>query len=208
MKKIYMLLILILLTGCKADTEVVEDETLDLSGLPYYSYISDDNPVVTITVKDYGDLKLQLFPNVAKNTVNNFINYIQQGSYANSTFHRIIEDFMVQGGIVTQNSCSIKGEFSSNGVTNSLSHQRGVISMARTNVKDSATSQFFIVHKQSDFLDGNYASFGGLISGFEILDQLATASTNQADAPTKNITIKEITVELNGYIVGQTTCAS
>ncbi|QWC00720.1 peptidylprolyl isomerase [Mycoplasmatota bacterium] len=153
-------------------------------------------------------MKLQLFPDVAKNTVDNFIQYIQSGSYDGSSFHRIIEGFMVQGGIVDDTNCSIKGEFPSNGVANGLSHFRGVISMARTTVKDSATSQFFIVHEDSDFLDINYASFGGLVSGFYVLDELANLSTDQGDAPLEKVMINSMSIELNGYQVGQVKCAS
>lgn len=207
MKRLSILLIILVLTltGCGASAN---DENVDLTTLPYYAYMSEDNPVVTITVKNYGTLTLQLFPEVAENTVNNFINYIQEGSYSNSTFHRIIEDFMVQGGSLSDTGCAIKGEFSANGVANDLSHYRGVISMARTQVKDSATSQFFIVHKDSSFLDGNYASFGGLISGFDVLDELAAVSTNSSDAPNTDVVIKNITVELNGYTVDDVICAN
>ena len=221
MKRIYILLILLIFTltlySCtdtpdNDDTDITDDDqTIEedptLKELPYYAYLSNDNPVVTISVKDYGDMKLQLFIDVAPNTVNNFINYIEDKAYKNSEFHRIIEDFMIQGGIVSNNSCPIKGDFSSNGISNNLSHNRGVISMARTNVKDSATSQFFIVHNNSDFLDGNYASFGGLISGFEILDELAVVSTDVRDAPIRDIVISKITVDLRGYKISKALCA-
>jgi peptidyl-prolyl cis-trans isomerase B (cyclophilin B) len=184
------------------------DDDLDLIGLPYYAYLSTDNPVITITVEGYGDMRLQLFPDVAKNTVDNFINYIQSESYNGSTFHRIIEGFMIQGGIVSQLNCAIQGEFSSNGITNDLSHLRGVISMARTAVKDSATSQFFIVHQDSTYLDGNYAAFGALISGFDILDELADVTTGISDNPLETVVISSITIDLNEYEVGQVSCAN
>ncbi len=208
MKRLYIfaLLLVLTLTGCGANVNTVEKD-VDLSALPYYSYLSDTNPVVTITVKDVGVMQLQLFPEVAKNTVDNFISYIQEGSYSDSTFHRIIKDFMVQGGIVSDTGCPIKGEFSSNGVTNNLSHYRGILSMARTSVKDSATSQFFIVHKVSSFLDVNYAAFGGLISGFIVLDALASVPTGTGDAPIEEIVIESITIELNGYTVDEVICA-
>ena len=207
MKRLYIfaLLLVLTLTGCGTNSNSTEAD-IDLSGLPYYSYLSDTNPVVTITIKDIGEMQLQLFPDVAENTVNNFINYIQDRSYSSSTLHRIIEDFMIQGGIVSNTGCPIKGEFSSNGVANDLSHYRGVISMARTSVKDSATSQFFIVHDNSSFLDGNYAAFGGLISGFDILDHLASVSTGNGDAPIDEVVIKSITIELNGYTVDEVAC--
>lgn len=183
-------------------------EDVDLSKLIYRSYLSENNPVVTITIKNYGTMELQLFPDVARNTVNNFISYIQEGSYDNSAFHRIIENFMIQGGIVTNTKCPIKGEFISNGVQNYLPHSRGVISMARTSIKDSATSQFFIVHKDSGFLDGEYASFGGLISGFHVLDALASVSTRFNDAPKDKVVIEKITVNLNGYVVDDVICTN
>jgi|AntAceMinimDraft_18_1070375.scaffolds.fasta_scaffold00196_18 peptidyl-prolyl cis-trans isomerase B (cyclophilin B) len=203
---IIAVLLVLTLTGCGANGNSVEED-VDLSALPYYSYLSDTNPVVTITVEGIGEMQLQLFPDVAKNTVDNFISYIQEESYSDSTFHRIIEDFMIQGGIISDTGCSIKGEFSSNDVTNDLSHYRGVISMARTSVKDSATSQFFIVHNNSSFLDGDYAGFGGLISGFNVLDDLASISTGYGDAPTEEVVIESITIELNGYTVDEVICA-
>lgn len=207
MKRLYILVLLLVLTltGCGASSTTV-DESVDLSTLPYYSYLSENNPVVTITIKDVGVMKLQLFPEVAKNTVDNFINYTQDNSYSNSTFHRIIEGFMIQGGIVSDTGCSIEGEFSLNGVPNDLSHYRGVISMARTTVMDSATSQFFIVHEISDFLDGEYAAFGGLISGFDILDAIATVSTGYGNSPVTAVVIQSVTVELNGYTADETAC--
>ena len=182
------------------------EEPLDLTALPYFDYLSDSNPIVTIKVKDVGEMEVELFPSVAKNTVDNFIQYIQENKYINSSFHRIIEDFMIQGGIVENNNCSIAGEFSSNGIANPLLHYRGVLSMARTNDKNSATSQFFIVHEDTDYLDGNYATFGGLISGFDILDHLAGVTTSSSDAPLISVVIESITIELNGYIPGDVVC--
>ncbi len=153
-------------------------------------------------------MTLELYPDVARNTVDNFIKYIQANDYADSTFHRVISGFMIQGGIIDSTNCSIKGEFSKNGVTNDLSHVRGVISMARTSVMNSATSQFFIVHADSAFLDVNYASFGMLLTGFDILDLIAIQETNAGDAPTEDIVIESITVELNGYTPGTVICAN
>ena len=207
MKKLQLLILLMLFTmiGCAQNQT---EETEDLSGLPYAEYLSKNNPVVTITVKDMGTIRIQLFPEVAQNTVNNFIRYIQTGSYTGSSFHRVIEDFMIQGGIVSQTNCSIRGEFPSNGITNDLKHHRGVISMARTSINNSATSQFFIVHQNSFFLDPNYASFGGVISGFDVLDQIASVQTTLTDAPVNSIIIENITVNLNGYTVAQVNCAN
>ncbi len=207
MRKINILLIIFLLglvlTGCnkkpgKEDEEDMENE--HLKELPYYDYLNKNNPLVTITVKDFGVMELELFPDVASISVDNFIRYIESESYTNSTFHRIIKNFMVQGGMVKETFPPIKGEFNSNGVKNDLKHYRGVISMARTMVPNSATSQFFIVHKTSSHLDGEYAGFGGLISGFDVLDALASVKTGGSfDAPLNEVLIESIVVDLRGY---------
>ena len=158
-------------------------------------YLKDDNPVVVITVKDFGVIKLQLFTSVAPISVANFLSYLNINAYDNSSFHRIIKDFMIQGGMVSETFDAIIGEFSSNGITNKLKHERGVISMARTNVNNSATSQFFIVHKKSLFLDGEYAAFGGMISGFDVLDKIASVKTSWLDdSPTVKVVIESIVV--------------
>ena len=186
--------------------EVPVEGTIDLTALPYFSYFSPTNPVVTITVKGIGVMTLELFPSVAQNTVNNFIQYIQLDFYTNSSFHRVIENFVIQGGTVENTFCPISGEFESNGFTNDLVHSRGVLSMARTKVMDSATSQFFIVHKTYPNLDSNYATFGGLTSGFNVLDFIASITTGTNDNPLKEIVIESITIELNGYVPGIPVC--
>lgn len=155
---------------------------------------TEENPIVVISIEDYGDISVELYKDVAPITVENFISYVEDGAYDGSTFHRIIENFMIQGGIVDDTRDAIQGEFSSNGVTNDLSHTRGVISMARTSIKDSATSQFFIVHQDSTFLDGDYAAFGMMIDGFDVLDQIAAVSTNVFDAPLSDVTITSISI--------------
>lgn len=188
------------ITGCTNSKKQLEQkEEIDMTKLPYVEYLNESNPVITIKVKDFGVMEAQLFPSVAKLTVDNFISYIEENAFNNSGFHRIIETFMIQGGIVKNTKSPIKGEFLSNGVENNLRHYRGVLSMARTSVKDSATSQFFIMHQVSPHLDGQYASFGGLISGFDVLDKIATTETNRADAPLSPVIIESITIELNGY---------
>ncbi len=133
---------------------------------------------VEITVKDYGKIDLELDADVAPITVTNFIDLVNDNFYDGLTFHRIIDGFMIQGGDPLGNGTggsdkTIKGEFSDNGVNNSISHVRGVISMARSNSNDSASSQFFIVHEDSTFLDGKYAAFGKVTSGMDIVDKLA-----------------------------------
>lgn len=134
---------------------------------------------VEIVVKDYGSIKLELDADVAPITVTNFIDLVEDKFYDGLTFHRIMEGFMIQGGAPNETSESvdtIKGEFSSNGVSNNISHIRGVISMARADDKNSASSQFFIVHKDSKHLDGKYAGFGYVTEGIEVVDKIAEDS--------------------------------
>ena len=160
------------------DGIVEPDSDIDLSSLPYSEYLDEANPVITIVVDGIGIMTLELFPSVAPNTVNNFIMYIENGDFAGNSFHRVIENFMIQGGNTFSTTCPINGDFIANGFNNDLSHDRGVISMARTSVMNSATSQFFVMHADSYFLDGNYAAFGGLIDGFNVLDYIAEIDTN------------------------------
>ena len=135
------------------------------------------NPVITITMENGDVMKAELYPEVAPNTVNNFLSLVQKGFYDGLIFHRVIRGFMIQGGDPNGDGTggadqTIKGEFSSNGVENEISHTRGTISMARAQDPDSASSQFFIVQEDSDYLDGNYAAFGHVTSGMEIVDQI------------------------------------
>ena len=161
------------------------------------------HPVVTITMEDGGVMKLELYPEVAPGTVNNFLSLAKKGFYDGLIFHRVIEGFMIQGGCPIGNGEGgpgyvIKGEFKHNGVQNDLKHERGVISMARTSIPDSAGSQFFIMHKAAPHLDGGYAAFGKLIEGEDVLDRIATTKTNAADKPLKDQKIKTVTVETFG----------
>ena len=168
MKKVLLLIIVLtlFLSGCKLFVKENEKEEL-LSGMVN----------VEIDVKDYGIIKLELDANTAPITVTNFVNLAKDGFYDGLTFHRIINGFMIQGGDPDHNGTggskkTIKGEFSSNGVENNISHTRGVISMARSNDNNSASSQFFIVHQDSTFLDGNYAAFGHVTEGMDIVDKI------------------------------------
>lgn len=163
-----------------------------------HTYLNDSNPVVTLKVKDYGTITLQLFNEVAPNTVSNFIEIVERGLYTSSIFHRIIPGFMIQGGQVNEMIRPIKGDFITNGVNNPLKHTRGVISMARTMIKDSATSQFFIMHKDSPHLDGQYAAFGMVTSGIEVVDQIAKVRRDQYDKPYEDVVIELVTVDLKG----------
>lgn len=164
---VILILILVLNIFINKKNDEKENENL-LTGKHY----------VEITVKDYGKIDLELDADAAPITVTNFINLVNDNFYDGLTFHRIIDGFMIQGGDPLGNGTggsdkTIKGEFSDNGVNNSISHVRGVISMARSNSYDSASSQFFIVHEDSTFLDGKYAAFGKLTSGMDIVDKLA-----------------------------------
>ncbi len=167
-------------------------------------------PIVTIKTKigdkELKDMKLELYPEKAPNTVANFLTLAQEGYYNGLIFHRIIENFMVQGGDPTGTGMGgpgygIKGEFSQNGFNNDIKHDRGVISMARSQMPDSAGSQFFICHKAAPHLDGAYAAFGKLIEGEETLDELASVEVDYNDKPTQDCVMTELIVELNGYEV-------
>lgn len=161
------------------------------------------NPIVTIKMSDGGIMKLELYPDVAPITVNNFISLINKGFYNNLTFHRVIKGFMIQGGDPRGNGTGgpdycIKGEFNDNGVPNNLSHERGVLSMARSALNDSAGSQFFIMHDNQPYLDGKYAAFGRLIEGEDVLDKIAEVSTNPMDRPREPQVMEEVTVDTFG----------
>ncbi len=164
------------------------------------------NPVATIEVAGFGTMKVELYPEFAPNTVHNFIDLAQKEYYDGLIFHRIIKDFMIQGGGSQTPSCAIKGEFTKNGVNNPLKHERGVISMARTSVMDSATSQFFIVHKTSSHLDGSYAGFGKVIEGYDVLDRIAIVQTSVGDRPVQNVVITSIRVETFGHTYPKAVC--
>lgn len=161
------------------------------------------HPVVTITMEDGGIMKVELYPEIAPTTVNNFLDLVKKGFYDGIIFHRVIEGFMIQGGCPIGNGEGgpgyvINGEFKQNGVQNDLKHERGVISMARTSIPDSAGSQFFIMHKAAPHLDGGYAAFGKLIEGEDVLDRIACTETDAADKPLKDQRIKSITAETFG----------
>lgn len=162
------------------------------------------NPIVTITMENGEIIKVALYPEIAPNTVNNFISLINKNFYDGIIFHRVIKNFMIQGGCPEGTGMggpghSIKGEFSSNGFKNNLKHDRGVISMARTNDPNSAGSQFFIMHKNSPHLDGSYAAFGKVIEGIEVVDNIAESKTDYMDKPIEDKKIKSMTVELFDY---------
>ena len=162
-----------------------------------YKESKTETDLVIIDVKDYGKIVVELYPDVAPITVENFKKLVSEEFYDGLIFHRVIEGFMIQGGgytdrMVEKKSASIKGEFSSNGVQNDLKHTPGVISMARTNVKDSASSQFFIMHEEAPHLDGEYAAFGCTVYGMDVVNKIAEVQTNASDRPTTNVVINSI----------------
>ena len=161
------------------------------------------NPIITIEMENGDILKAELFPDIAPNTVNNFISLIQKGFYDGVIFHRVMEGFMLQGGDPQGTGMGgpdycIKGEFTQNGFENNLAHDPGVLSMARTMAPDSAGSQFFIMHKKSPHLDGLYAAFGKITEGMDIVDKIASVPTDSNDRPMETQRMKKVTVDTFG----------
>ena len=155
------------------------------------------NPIVTITMENGDVMKAELYPEIAPNTVNNFISLVKKGFYDGLIFHRVINGFMIQGGCPEGTGMggpgySIKGEFAVNGFENNLKHTEGVLSMARSMMPDSAGSQFFIMHKNAPHLDGQYAAFGKVTEGIEVVDEIAETPTNMQDKPIEDQIIKTI----------------
>ena len=206
---LFMLLAVVTLTACKkeekeSEEKVVKEEILE-GIVDGYKFTVTDEVTDRVRIQmNNGDIMLIVLSNSQTPiTIQNFKNHVQKGTYDGLIFHRVIKDFMIQGGDPTGTGYgddsipNIKGEFSSNGVKNDLSHTRGVISMARANDPNSASTQFFIVHKDSDFLDGNYAAFGKVFAGFDTLDKIAEVKTsNERPVQEQKIkSIKFITVE-------------
>lgn len=161
------------------------------------------NPIVTIEMNNGDIMKAELYPEIAPNTVNNFISLVKKGYYDGIIFHRVISGFMIQGGDpegtgVGGPGYSIKGEFSGNGFQNDLKHTKGVLSMARTMMPNSAGSQFFIMHETSPHLDGQYAAFGQVTEGLDVIDKIAAVATDYRDKPLEEQMMKKVTVETFG----------
>ena len=161
------------------------------------------NPIVTIEMENGEVIRAELYPEIAPNTVNNFISLIQKGFYDGVIFHRVIPGFMIQGGDPQGTGMGgpgycIRGEFSHNGFANDLKHTPGVLSMARTMVKDSAGSQFFIMHQTSPHLDGEYAAFGKVTEGMDVVDRIANVRRDWQDRPMGQQVMKTVTVETFG----------
>ena len=195
---IALCLILLGTMGCTSgEKNKTEEETMH-----------SEYPIATITMKDGGVIKLELYPKIAPESVKNFISLANSKFYDGLIFHRVISGFMIQGGCPKGNGTggpgyNIKGEFSANGVDNSLSHERGVISMARAMAYDSAGGQFFICHADSQFLDGQYAAFGKVIEGMDVVDAIASVKTNSQDKPLQDQVIDSIRVDTFGVEYGE-----
>lgn len=163
----------------------------------------NNNPIVTFEMKDGDVFYVELYPEIAPNTVNNFISLVKKGFYNGLCFHRVIEGFMIQGGDPKGNGTggpgyTIRGEFSKNGFKNDLKHKRGVISMARSMMPNSAGSQFFIMHADAPHLNGQYAAFGQVIDGMDVIDKIAEVNVDYNDKPLRDQVIKSVTVDTNG----------
>ena len=161
------------------------------------------NPIFTIEMENGDIIKGELYPEIAPNTVNNFISLANSGFYNGLTFHRVIYGFMIQGGCPDGNGCGgpgygIKGEFAQNGFKNDLKHTAGVLSMARSMMPNSAGSQFFIMHKDAPHLDGSYAAFGKVTEGMDVVNAIAAVPTNYNDRPLETQRMKKVTVETFG----------
>ena len=161
------------------------------------------NPIATIEMENGGKIVMELFPDVAPQSVRNFVTLAQSGFYDGLIFHRVISGFMIQGGCPEGTGMGgpgycIKGEFKLNGVDNNVSHKRGVVSMARAQSPNSGGSQFFIMHADGEFLDGQYAAFGQVIEGMDVVDAIAAVKTDGTDRPEEEQKIKSITVDTQG----------
>ena len=204
MKKLLILTLMftLLLAGCTAKEEpVTTAATTATKNADAVDPSTVEKMNATITIEGMGDIKLELYPSKAPQTVANFAELARKDFYNGLIFHRVIEGFMIQGGDPTGTGTggpgyAIKGEFAENGFENDIAHERGVISMARKNKPlDSAGSQFFIMHQDAQHLDGLYAAFGRVTSGMDIVDKIAMSQTNASDKPVNDIVIEKITID-------------
>lgn len=191
MKRIICFMLTLMLLGCSL-VSCAKDENLKKVNI-----VDEETNYVVIQVKEHGSIVVELFPDVAPITVENFKKLVSEDFYDGLTFHRVIKNFMIQGGDPKGNGTGgsdeeIVGEFSANGIENNLKHTRGVLSMARSNDPNSASSQFFICHADSAHLNGNYAAFGKVVYGLEVVDSIAAVRTNSSDKPLTNVVIKSI----------------
>ena len=182
----------------KIDMDEIKNKEIDKFAVSDFAETDDVTEYVKITVKDYGDIVLRLRPDVAPKSVKNFQKLVKENHYEGTTFHRVIQNFMIQGGAFdvegTQHkSDSIKGEFDANGHFNNLKHVRGILSMARADDMNSASNQFFICDATSAHLDGKYAAFGYVLAGMDTVDKIAAVKTGTNDKPTENVVIEKVT---------------
>lgn len=209
MKKVLLLigvLIVGLLAACgttSSDDNSNENSSDQQASANYPSDV-EENPVVTITMENDEQIILELYPKIAPNTVANFISLAEEGYYDGLIFHRVIPQFMIQGGDPDGNGTGgpgygIKGEFSSNGFENELIHERGIISMARSSAPDSAGSQFFIMVADSPLLDGEYAAFGKVTEGMDVVDSIVSVERDASDKPLEEQKMKSVVVDTKGY---------
>ena len=212
MKKTIVLLLVLLLLCCLACTKktvaTAEKTTEQKTENREETSVDKNHPVATITMKDGGRIELELYPETAPESVKNFISLANSGFYDGLIFHRVIMGFMIQGGDPLGKGTggpgySIKGEFAANGVSNDIRHVRGVISMARAASYDSAGSQFFIMHQDAAYLDGQYAAFGRVISGMDVVDKIAKTTTDSRDEPYKDQVMESVRVETWGVEYGE-----
>ena len=190
----------------ESETEHTANFTLHSQHSTLYrkeTFTMAQNPIVTITMQNGDVIKAELYPDIAPNTVNNFISLIKKGFYNGLSFHRVIYNFMLQGGCPNGTGTGgpgyhIKGEFSMNGFKNDLKHTEGVLSMARTMIPNSAGSQFFIMHKNAPHLDGQYAAFGKVIEGMDVVNKIAETDTDFSDRPLDPQIMQSVTVETFG----------
>lgn len=212
MKKILNILVISILlfcTGCSnnknSENLLGIDFNVDSNETTLNNY-DTENPVVAMEISGYGAIVIELYPKVAPNTVNNFIYLVKQGFYDNNSFHRLVPGFVLQGGDPKGDGTggpgyTIKGEFTNNRFTNTLKHTKGIVSMARSTANDSAGSQFFIMLDTATNLDNNYAAFGKVIDGMDVIDKIASieiVSNNETGKLKKNLTIKKALVDTKG----------
>lgn len=215
-KKILLLITLMIITiftyGCTQNSEKKEENLLNIDYTQNTNELSlaqydTTNPVVAMYIENYGSVVIELYPEIAPNTVNNFISLVKSGFYDNNTFHRLVPGFVLQGGDPSGTGTggpgyTIKGEFTSNGFTNNLKHTKGIVSMARTSISnDTAGSQFFIMLDDAPYLDEQYATFGKVIDGWSNIEKIvATETISDPDSGklSHNLTIKKAVIDLKG----------
>lgn len=203
-KVLGLLLVMMLIVACQSESKEPKQEKSSSSNSTEKETETGDNPVVTITMENGGTITAELYPEIAPNTVNNFIALIEDGFYDELIFHRVIPGFMIQGGDPEGNGTggpgyAIAGEFNANDFDNPLAHERGVLSMARSGDPDSAGSQFFVMTETSPHLDGDYAAFGKVTDGMDVVDEIVNTERDTMDKPLEDQVIQSMTVTLNGY---------